>query len=213
MATSSIRPGDIFTRLTAESAYIKPSGSKQVTYWKCRCSCGRICDVRKDHLTTAKIRSCGCLRFDTMKTHGEAIERRKTPEYSAWAGIKSRCEQVGSTAYKRYGGAGIRVCERWNTFEQFLADMGRRPTAQHSVDRINNGGNYSPENCRWATQHQQQRNKSTNIFVSHGGRTMCVTDWALEHGMHPSTLLSRLHRGWSIEKSLSAPLQVHKRGT
>ena len=126
----------------------------------CKCMCGASREVPIANLTSSKSKSCGCLNRELagklFKTHGKS----KTREYRIWAGMISRCHDVNSSSYSRYGGRGIFVCSRWrNSFENFLSDMGERPSPSHSIDRINNEKGYSPENCRWADPFQQARNK------------------------------------------------------
>jgi hypothetical protein len=128
--------------------------------WIVECSCGEIRTVSATSLTRSKSpsRSCGCLpRNPWNKTHGES--EPGTPEYLAWQGMRGRCLNPKNFAWKRYGGRGITICARWDRFENFLADMGRRPSLDHSLDRMNNNGNYEPGNCRWATRAQQNGNR------------------------------------------------------
>lgn len=118
--------------------------------------------------------------------------------------MKSRCYHRCSPVYFRYGGRGIVVCERWHKFENFLADMGERPGLDYSLDRIDNRGNYEPGNCRWATEAQQQRNRTNNHMLTFDGRTLCVTDWAKEIGLDPRRLFNRIARGEPLDKVLEA---------
>lgn len=130
----------------------------------------------------------------------------KTPEFRTWTSMMTRCRNPRSQDYPRYGGRGIIVCERWNTFVNFLADMGHKPSRRHSIDRINTNGNYEPSNCRWATPIQQSRNQRSNRVIELNGRSQCVADWAEEYGMAPDTLRHRLDRGFSLEESLEMPV-------
>lgn len=118
-----------------------------------------------------------------------------------------RCENPKTFGFARYGGRGIRVCERWrNSFTAFLADMGERPSASHSLDRINTNGNYEPENCRWATRLQQNRNSRNNTLIEWNGETLCIAEWAERTGISKFVLSMRLLRGWSIERTLTFPV-------
>ena len=128
----------------------------------------------------------------------------KTPEFKVWLSMRARCLCKTHKQYAAYGGRGISVCERWmDAFENFYADMGPRPSCQYSIDRINNDGNYEPDNCRWATRKQQQRNTRTVRPLTHDGLTLCVSEWAERLGINNRTILTRLRRGWPIGLALS----------
>lgn len=145
------------------------------TYWQCRCDCGAEKIVYGPSLTKGLSQSCGCWnaevakasmykvsqgnigRTNSRRTHGEATTR--TAEYRTWVSMHERCRSPVSQKWINYGGRGIRVCEHWSSFENFLNDMGRRPSKTHSLDRINNDGNYEPSNCRWATKKEQVDNR------------------------------------------------------
>lgn len=130
--------------------------------------------------------------------HGQC----KTSTYSAWTAMMRRCYTPSVPNFERWGGRGIRVCERWRDFRNFLADMGPRPTGL-SLDRINNDGNYEPGNCRWATREQQGRNTATTRNITFAGKTQCLSDWAAEVGITPHGLYYRLQRGWPLERALT----------
>lgn len=119
--------------------------------------------------------------------------------------MMARCYRPSTFCYERYGGRGIKVCQRWHIFENFLADMGERPFAGASVDRIDFDGDYEPANCRWATQAEQNRNRCNNVFITFNGVRMVRQDWARRCGVDPSTLRYRLWRGWPLERALTTP--------
>lgn len=116
----------------------------------------------------------------------------------------TRCTNPVFPSFKRYGGRGITVCERWLKFQNFLADMGERP-AGRTLERRDNNGPYLKENCRWATAAEQSRNTRRNRFMTYQGRTLCVTDWAKELGMPRERLKARLESGWTVERALGTP--------
>ncbi len=125
--------------------------------------------------------------------------------------MKQRCYSHNKRNFADYGGRGIMVCERWrNSFENFLADMGPRPTPLHSIDRIDNSLGYDPANCRWATRTEQNRNKRSNRYMTMNGRTMILTDWAIETGIKRETIKERIRRGWTISRALTTPPRPQK---
>jgi hypothetical protein len=116
-----------------------------------------------------------------------------------------RCRNPKVAFFKHYGGRGISVCERWQTFENFYADMGPMPTARHTVERKDTNGNYEPSNCRWATRREQARNTRTNRRVTFDGKTLCVAEWAEQTGLPAHTIAERLRAGWSVHDALTKP--------
>lgn len=130
------------------------------TYWLCSCECGGKRVVSKNDLIANRTRSCGCLQRERTLAKNVKHNATKTPEYQIWNGMRQRCLNPKSKAYKYYGALGVTICDRWlNSFDTFLADMGERPSPELSIDRINTFGNYEPSNCRWATMKEQANNK------------------------------------------------------
>ena len=129
----------------------------------------------------------------------------RSPEYIVWASMKNRCLSESNPSYGHYGGRGIRVCERWLSFENFLSDMGRRPLGT-SIDRIDNDGNYEPGNCRWATRLQQASNTSRITPITFGGITDSVLGWARRIGIAQKTLVRRIELGWTTAEALTTPV-------
>jgi hypothetical protein len=128
--------------------------------------------------------------------------KHKMPEYRTWINMRSRCNTPSSSGFHRYGGRGIRVCDRWNaSFEAFLDDMGPRPSPKHSIDRIDVDGNYEPKNCRWATAKQQMRNFSDNRLVEMDGRVVPLVEAVEASGLKYNTILYRLKRGWTLDQA------------
>lgn len=155
---------DIVGLVFADLTVVKRSPTKlKRTLWECICVCGNTTIVDGTKLKSGHTKSCGCYLKRFCKTHGEAGANR-SKEYSTWAAMIKRCRNKNDKKYKHYGGRGIRVCDRWLKFENFIEDMGVRPPGRLSLDRYpNNDGNYEPENCRWATYSQQNYNKRKNI--------------------------------------------------
>jgi hypothetical protein len=129
-------------------------------------------------------------------------ETRRRPEYTVWSSMRARCRDLKN---KRYGGRGIGVCNRWDSFAAFLSDMGPRPSSKHSIDRKDNDGNYTPENCRWATRKEQMANMSRNRRLTFKGETMLLIEWERRTGLNGATIQSRIDAGMSVEDALTLP--------
>lgn len=182
------------------------------TFWTCICECGTEKSVLGSKLTNNRSRSC---KPCSKRQHG----MRYTMEYGSWKAMKDRCNNPNSVGFQYYGENGIAVCERWKSIENFLADMGPKPSVSHSVDRIEGSKGYScgkceqclengwPANCRWATAKEQGRNRRTNRLITFNGETLCLTDWSARVRIDIGTLRNRLRKGWSIERALTEPVK------
>jgi hypothetical protein len=195
----SVSVGDRFGRLTAVKP-VKIAG-RRGTFWLCRCDCGKTTTKYAGHIRAGQAKSCGCVK-GARRTHSMS----GTPEYKAWDNARARCYNKNNKRYPLYGARGIYMCEQWRwSFATFLADMGRRPSPQHSLDRRDNNGHYSPENCRWATDEEQNNNRSFNRHITIGGMTMTVAQASRLTGLTHATILSRLDAGKSDEEAVSCP--------
>lgn len=183
-------------------------------YWMCRCDCGGEKTVRGKDLLCGKILSCRCLHKEMVAergrasaTHGATRGGACTPEYHSWNGMRGRCGNPNDHGYADYGGRGITVCERWRSFENFLADMGPRPPGpcRWSIDRIDVNGNYEPGNCRWATDKVQLRNKRTTRYLEFNGKRLALSAWSEESGLSSPTIRRRLEAGWPVARALTEP--------
>ena len=177
--------------------------------WLCQCDCGGVVKAVSSSLMRGNTRSCGCLRKEASKSRLMTHGRSRCREYIIYLNMKDRCYNEKNTFYPHYGGRGITVSPRWlgdDGFENFLADMGEPPEGM-SLDRIDNDGHYTPENCRWATDSQQNKNTRRNRYFEFNGRKQTLTDWANELGFNKVTLWSRIKRGWAVESAFTAPVK------
>lgn len=154
----------------------------------CR-GCAREFSSRADAKTVFCSRTCA--NVHTFVKHGDS----KSPEHRVWSGMLKRCYGPNTQAFKHYGGRGITVCERWKNYSNFLNDMGRRPSPSHSIERIDNGGNYEPSNCRWATSKEQCNNRTSNVVLTIGAVSKTVTEWCELTGQSTSRVYRRVRRG------------------
>ena len=204
--------GKVYACLTviAEGHRRRDNGDSQII-WLCLCECGNVTLCMKQRVLSGGTRSCGCLTRDATFArsfvHGGAARSGKTPTYESWRAMRARCEDSKSLAYERYGGRGITVCERWQLFAHFLADMGERPKG-YSIERIDNDGPYTPENCRWGTAVEQGQNKSNTIRLAYQGQECTLRELSLISGLEYRILYERIRkRGWSVEKAVITPLK------
>lgn len=202
MQTVIVRPGERFGRLTAiEFAYRKNSRR----LWRFKCDCGNEHVTVLSYVRNGLTKSCGCLQREL------SAQRRKgkfthgmtgSPEYRAWYAIFKRCNNPKYEYYENYGGRGISVCERWLKFEDFYADMGARPSSDHSIDRIDNNGNYEPGNCRWATRIEQAENRRSTRVIALEETDISLAEFCRRFDINYFRTLQRINRGQPLEKSL-----------
>lgn len=169
--------------------------------WKCVCDCGKEKVLTTEQFYQGTVKSCGCLRFK----HG----LRNTASYDIWCNMIRRCDNPEAEEYPNYGGRGIKVCDRWrgdSGMQNFYEDMGERPTGL-SLDRIDNDGPYSPENCRWATIKQQSMNKRNTRLVTYRGETKPLMEWASIVGIRYIRLIHRLRKNWTVERAFETPVK------
>lgn len=206
--------GKRFGRLIVQThsrtlCYMRNSRRQYRTYWLCACDCGANKEILGNSLTRGLTQSCGCLQkercIEASRTHGMS----RTDTYNIWQKMLKRCNDPSCSGFCRYGGRGITVCPRWFMFENFLEDMGVRPSKNHSIDLIDNNGNYEAANCRWATAVQQANNRRTNSPLTVNGITLNISQWAERLGVLDKTLYERLAKGWAAERIILQPIRGH----
>lgn len=198
--TASIEPGTRFGRtVVAERCGTYPNGARK---FRCRCDCGAEHKVSAGNLTSGRTKSCGCLKRENA--HSRKHGGKGTLTYKRWRSMRARCLKKSAVNYPQYGGRGITICDRWlNSYSAFLEDMGECPDESMTLDRINNDLGYTPENCRWSSKTAQNRNKKGVKLLTHGGLTMCVSEWAERTGIKAQNILNRLRMGWTVERALT----------
>ena len=195
-------PGDKFGKLTILNKHRMLMSGERL--WLCKCECGTEKFIQQNNLRSGNTKSCGCYqRKQTSlanKTHG----LKKHPIYTSWGHMKTRCYNLKSPKYSRYGGRGIRVCKRWHKFDNFYLDMVEKWRPGLQIDRIDNNKGYYPSNCRWATTVQQQNNRGNNHRIKFKGKTMTLAQWSKKLNIPKSTLFNRLNVGLSVDKAFSS---------
>lgn len=177
------------------------AGSKGGAIWLCQCECGTIRNVRANSLLNKLSISCGCYRPKTTK-HGHNTKAGQSPTYKTWRAMLARCHDKSRNNYHNYGGRGIKVCQEWLKFENFLHDMGERPSGM-TLDRLDVNGNYQKDNCKWSTNFEQGIRMRKNHRITFNGETLTIAQWARKLNIKDGTIRARLSRGWSDEKALS----------
>jgi hypothetical protein len=184
--------------------YVKTHNNR--AFWECQCICGRVTSVRSNNLVSGTTKSCGCLFKDRVTTHGKS----KSPIYQVWRDMLKRCYKDDSKVYEGYGSRGIIVCDSWHKFEDFYKDMGDPPFVAASLDRIDNNGDYTKENCRWATTKQQSDNRNNTLWLTYKGETKTSSQWALQLGIPSYTIRNRIRCGWDADRIFTTPVKVRK---
>lgn len=189
------KSGDIVGTAT----FIEIADSKNGRRAIFKCKCGNSFETYISKVETGNIKGCGCWKVQHGHTVGSKNGGKRSSEYMAWLNMIKRCYSKSNVAYHNYGGRGIVICERWlHSFENFISDMGLKPSKKHSIDRQDNDGNYEPDNCRWVLKKVQARNQRSNVFLTHNNETLCLSAWSEKIGIKNSNLWARLNRGWSI---------------
>lgn len=199
-----MKAGDTYARLTVIREAEKRGGDRYVF---CRCKCGTEKVIRLGRLRSGRTKSCGCLKVEVGRGgFVEGVSNRAHPAYPTWCSMINRVENPNNTSFDQYGGRGIKVCKRWrDSFSAFAEDMGDRPKGM-SIDRIDNGGDYIPGNCRWATPKQQGRNTRRNNLLEFRGEVRCLSEWSERLGGERGLVGKRLKKGWSVERAITEPV-------
>ena len=175
---------------------------------ECQCDCGKKTETTLHRLRSGATKSCGCLMLEISHIaplkHGYA-RKNKSRTWRIWRNMRTRCNNENSTNYKNYGQRGITVCQRWEKFENFLADMGEAPEGM-SIERKDNDKGYAKNNCKWATRKEQGRNCRTNKLITHQGKTLPLSAWAENMKLRPNTINWRIRNGWSVSQAFHTPI-------
>lgn len=193
--------GTYWTPIEEAEMYVDRKGN-QFRVLRCKCRCGVVKDVLLSNITQKKSKSCGCHRTELHTKHGMCGCRL----YHIWENMIQRCTNERNDNYPNYGARGVTICNDWVDFAPFYEwSMSNGYSDGLTLDRVNVDGNYSPENCRWATTKEQANNKRDSRFIEYGGMRMTITEWAEHVNMPANRLRSRLDRGWSFEDAISKP--------
>ena len=207
--------GQKFGRLTVIKRinnYISPSGSKK-SQWLCQCECGNFINVVGQALTRNKTKSCGCLNRDNIEKK-KNLSSKHPRLHQIWCDIRQRTRNPKNCNAKNYLERGITICKEWDNFDNFCKwalDNGYNENAKNytcTIDRINNDGNYEPNNCRWVTLKEQSKNKRTTRLFTYMNKTLCLKDWASEMKINYGTLRFRIKNGMPFEEALTKPINI-----
>lgn len=197
--------GDKVGRLTVLDVYKINVNGKNRYYCKCKCDCGNIVDVRMDSISLEKrkTRSCGCYAKENSSILKSTHKHTHSITYKSWFSMKQRCYNPKNPSYKHYGKRGIYVCDRWiHSFENFLEDMGERPSLSYSLDRIDSNGIYEPSNCKWSTMKEQQNNKTNNVRITIDGNEYSFQELAEIYGTNEHRIRQWKQRGLNVQERL-----------
>ena len=184
----------------------------KVPRWVCLCDCGKTIVTDGKSLRHGLSRSCGCLKNEKIKQRSTTHGMTNSSEYKTWCGIKKRCYNKNEMCYPSYGGRGITMSEEWkHSFDAFLRDVGPKPSANHSIERIDPNGNYQADNCKWIPLHEQARNKRNTILLTASKVTKTMVDWSKETGIPYATIQARILKGWTEHDAVTKPLMIEKR--
>lgn len=201
---TGLRFGRLLVQAFVKVDHGKDGKHPQGSIWRAICDCGTVIETKSIHLRSGATKSCGCAKLQKWKAfitkHGESSPL--TPEYRAWNAMLKRC-RPGKSVSQYHGDRGIKVCGRWKrSFDNFLSDMGRKPSSRHSLDRKNTNDGYAPANCRWATPSEQQRNRRDNVTIKISDETMSLYEWSQRSGVEPFRIYMRLRRGWEPRRAV-----------
>lgn len=174
--------------------------------WKCQCKCGNIVYPVSQALVLGTTKSCGCKRTADLVSRNSSHNLSHNPSYRIWVGMMDRCHNEKSKKYYGYGERGIKVCQRWHDVENFINDMGERPSPKHSIDRIDVNGNYEPENCRWATPMEQGSNKRNLNMLSIDGKEIHLAEASRLFNIPENTIRNRLNSGMTHDEAIKVPV-------
>jgi hypothetical protein len=192
--------GNKYNRLTVIAYSHKDSKHK----WLCQCDCGKQIITASCKLKSGHTSSCGCAITDMLIARNTKHGMAHTSEYEIWQDMRKRCQNPKHKYYEYYGGKGISVCERWQNFENFYADMGKRPD-NLTIDRIDSNGNYEPGNCKWSTRLEQSRNRKNSKVIEYNGQKIPYAEAAKILGLGYAGVMDRVIRGWSPERIMTTP--------
>ena len=201
-----INEGDRYNSFVFIRATLSKGGNRCGIF---RCDCGKETEIAINRITNGYSKTCGCSNKVSKIRHGHAANGKTTKTYEAWTSMRKRCLNESHKSYKDYGGRGIKICDRWSLFENFLDDMGEAEKGC-SLDRIKNSGDYEPSNCRWVTMIVQNNNKRSNTILHFNGISKTLSQWADYIGIKDCTLSERIRSGWSVERALTMKTDLTK---